>query len=557
MRSLFIILVLALPISSYGAFGMLGNDQCAYSQASFPTTPADNTQVIQAQIQELENSRLQIDAQITLVSTDMGKLQGYMRKYFPQRDANSPPWVDTMQAHMDNGMDCCAPDQQANVQTTSQNQHYSSYKRLPAGNEVIEVTPEPDDSYRPQPEPPVDVQPAPGYNNPPANANSCNGYDSQYCSQDWARGNYKAPPAGAAPICLQTGFSATPAWYYGACKNGGEIDPQVCSDPRISAAPNDAPNCAVVLDSYRKAAAQKRQLSSGLAQINIQIQGLKYPNRPSTSEVTSNGDGSNMLGSILGSVAQMALPFLFNQVSSYHAEKDYRFRSGPSGATPLYRNNRSGPPAGATYYGPNYGYGFSNNGVYGGQPPALQTGGFGCSTGTLGGGMNLMSLLFGGGRTNFNASGGIGATFGANGGGLLAGIGNFLFGNQNSNIPSYRFGGFNAPYQQGGIYGVRGAPAGSVRSNVGSISNFFSGGQAYPSNSGYRVQPFVNGNGYGGRYGPPQSAMLYPQGSSSGYLGNNNYQTPYFGNMGNMLSGLFNFNPSLNVNASAHFSLGN
>jgi hypothetical protein len=545
MKGLFVFLIFMLPLSSFGAFGMLGNDQCAYQASSFPTSSSDNRQVVQAQIQELENNRIKIDAQINLVSTDLLKLQGYMKKYFAPRGPNSPPWADTMQAHMDNAMDCCAP-QGVPATVTSQYSKYNSGQRLPAGNDYEGETTAPQTAEPVRPEPiPVNALPVEPTVSVPSSANSCCGYSSQYCSQDWARGNYKAPPAGAAPICLQTGFSATPAWYYGACRNGGEIDPQVCSDPRIANAPNDAANCAIVLNSYRKAAKQKRELASGLSQINIQIQALKYPNRPTTgSSETTTADGSNALGKILGSVAQIALPLIFNQVASYQAEKDVRYTSGPAGATPLYRNNRQGPPAGATYFGPNYGYGFSNNGVYGGQPPALKTGGFGCSTGTLGAGINLMSLLFGGGRTNFNAQGGISATFGATGGGLLSSIGNFLFGNQNAYVPPYRFGGFNPPYQVGGIYGVRGAPAGSTRvtAGTGNVSNYFSGGNAFPAGATAvglnNLPPIVNTTG-SGRSGAPASAILYPASNSTGYLSSTAYQTPYFGNMGSVLQRMF------------------
>ena len=112
MKNIIIYLILTLPSLSFADFGLLGNAQCTGS-TPFPTVAADTAQANLTQVQELEASRKTIDAQMTQVSGEITTLQGYMKQYF------ASPWAETMQAHMDNGMDCCAPAGSTIVKTDS------------------------------------------------------------------------------------------------------------------------------------------------------------------------------------------------------------------------------------------------------------------------------------------------------------------------------------------------------------------------------------------------------------------------------------------------------
>lgn len=515
------------------AGGLLDMDQCTSPTTSFPSVASDYAQASRVQIQELEKSRTELDAKMQLHNADIVKLQGYMKRLFPS------PWNEAMQAHMDSGFDCCAPS------TVSKNIKLNSSRYL--ASEVVGVEPGPDLSAPAAPPIVLPVNPK---------ANSCFGYSANYCSQEWGSAQ-TAAPAGAQ--CLQSSFAATNAWYFAACKSGGQINPQVCADTRIASLPGEYANCVKVIDTYRLVAQQKREVASNISSINTQIQGLKNPNRvnaaATSSETTSSdGGGLAMLGNILGAVAKIAIP-IFNQYRSYQTQSGL-VSGGPS----LYRNNNNRMPAGAVpFYGPNYGYGFSHNGNYGGTPPMMQTGGFACSGGLLGSGLSLITQLFGN-KGSFSA---LASVFGSNGGGLMGVLSNLLSGSNSNNTPPFRFGDFSPPYQVGGIYGSRQTfqrPAGSVDYENGNvISNFFAGNGSLTSRTnvpGY-VRPTIptgailSDNGASTLPTGNAPVLLAPMGNSprntSGYLTNGYQSTPYFGNFGNILSVLFGGG---NVNAT-------
>lgn len=570
LKKFALLLILSQPLMAHAFFGMLGRDQCNYPTSSFPTAPSDFNQAAQVQLQELERNRVTLEAQIGTFNAETTRLQGYIRAQFSSR------WAEGILGHMDNGLDCCAPVGSV----------YVSKEKIGSRNVASEViTPVAEGATNSTaiiPTPangngnaavivPAPVTPPPNIGNIVVDA-SCFGQPREFCSREWGQGS-TPPPSVGAPLCLQNGFLATPAWYYKACRNGGDIDPQVCSDNRIASNPADAQNCVQVLAAYRSLAQQKKQSASLLAQINIQIQGVKYPNRPSTFGGGSSETTHNLMfniGGVLGSLAQMAMPLVMNQYQSFLGEKDPRYRQNVQ--SPLYRDvTNLNRPVGSVYYGPNYGYGFNYMGNYGGQPPSYQTGGFGCSTGLFGAGMNLISQLFGGGALGGSLSGGLGGfgnllgSFfgGMNGGGILNGVAQLLYGNQVSNIPSYRFGGFSPPYQVNGIYGINsggGRPAGSFTPNSnGSISNFLTGvggGSSYTPNNRFQQMQMMNGtpggsfnfNGSGNNFGllggNSSSSQSYLMGLNGGYQGN-----PYFGNFGNVLSTLFGGGMNVNVNA--------
>jgi len=482
MRAIFI-LAMFLPATGYATFGMFGRDQCGYPQTQFPINTGDYSNANQQRLNGLQSYRNQLAAKMAKINNDLANAQLVLKAYFPS------PWCDAMFAHMDNDFDCCTAGT-----TTAQVRGLNS--RMPAGNDNP-------DTYVDT----VTVQPDQPYNNPDQ--------------------TQTAPPPDdtTGQSCLQTGFAAGAQWNKYACRNGGEIDPQVCSNATISKSPGDYQKCIDMIKIYHDLAEQKKTLAGQIQDLDAQIS----PIRADTSGDTGSGGKANGflsgLGNFLGGVMSVALPFVINQYASYTAKQQMTNMSpavlGPrqpitppnAGGRMLYGPTRTGtlgytqmqPPP--PYYGPSYGYGMGYGGQYGQTLPGFQTGGFGCSPGMFGGGMNILSMLMGG--MGGGMGGGLGGMLGALlGGGMNGGLslnanlgGNFGmlgggapyagvqmgYGNSYPMVPPYSMGGFTPPYQPGGIYG--GTPTFIPNFNNSTISGYYTGQPiqsvyAPPMNSG-------------------------------------------------------------------------
>jgi hypothetical protein len=461
----YLIFVFSFSTNAEAFYGTLGRDQCAYPSTSFPTSQTDYKHAANVQIQALVSQKQQMEAQLARLSQDGLRLQAALRAQI------NAPWVDAMFAHMDNGLDCCAP---TGVYAILDD--YLSKGRRPAGN----TNPEYEEPYQEttnnsyQPVDPLPENPPPVPYTPPIVAQptntSCQGYPAQYCSTQW--GQTYSQPQTRGGQCLQTGFAATPAWYQAACRNGGKIDQQVCSHPQIAKNPADYASCMQNLSSYQNLSVQKRTLASNVYTMNYSIS--SYQSNPqaaySSSSETKTSSFLSGIGNFLGSVVTTIGPVILDQYLSYRAQKNARPSYHPGSqiskygpprpvnnvngqsshpGTLLYSQTQTPPP----FYGPKYGYGFNYGGNYGATVPGYQQGGFGCSQGVLGAGQNLLaSLLSGGANLSLNAN--VQSRFGPNGG--YAPYQAYLqgYGNQYSGIPPQNFPGYTPPYQPGGIYGT-------------------------------------------------------------------------------------------------------
>lgn len=453
---LFIVSIVFCCSQARAFFGMLGRDQCGYQQSAFPAQQSDANNAAKIQLQGLVNQRQQMQNQMARISADIQAMQLSIRGYIHS------PWSETMLAHMDNGFDCCAPTGVYAIL------HIPMNERRPAGQDI--PAPDYDDvtPVDPTPEPPTYSPPA--YTPPSPPANSCQGYASQYCSRSW--GQQYSPPRQGGGLCLQTGFAATPAWYQAACRNGGKIDVQVCSNPQIAKQPAMYQQCIQTLGAYQTASVQKRQLGAHIQEMNATI------GRYNGTGSGGSNQGSEMksgLGGLLGNIITTLGPFMLSQYMAYQQEKSvaqtqygpgsFAAKYGPprpvtnvdgsrgyyppSYSAPYYNYPQPPPP----YYGPRYGYPFSYGGNYGSLLPNYQHGGFGCTPGSQNNGMSLLSTLLGGG-TGLNLNANLQSNFGPNGG--YAPYQAYLngYGNQYSGVPPHAFAGFTPPYQPGGINGT-------------------------------------------------------------------------------------------------------
>lgn len=451
--------LLFLTSPSHALFGLLGRDQCNYQQSAYPTYQNDNQHALKVQIQGLETQRGQMEARFAQISSEGLRLQAGIRGYIHS------PWSETMLAHIDNNLDCCAP---TTVYAILNLNFYD--QRRPAGQDLN--TPE----YN---ETPTPVDPVGGYVEPPPyippkKTNSCQGYPAQFCSNNWGT-PYSEPKPGAG-LCLQTGFAATPAWYQAACRNGGKIDTQVCSNPQIAKDPSQYQQCIQMLSAYQNLSGEKRQLAAHIQEMNTSINNVRYsatgnPNYTPSGE-TKNGFLSGV-GNLLGSVISTLGPFMLNQYMSYQQQKssstyapgsrmakygpprrvtnvDGSLSSPRDNPRPYYQHPQPPPP----YYGPRYGYPFNYAGNYGALLPGYQQGGFGCTPGTSNNGMSLVSTLLGGLGLNLNANTNIQSNFGPNGGHTPYQAYLNAYGNQYAGVPPYTFPGYTPPYQPGSIYGT-------------------------------------------------------------------------------------------------------
>lgn len=427
MKQMMFAVLLFLPGISFGFAGLFSQNQCGYSQNNFPTEQRDYEHSNTVRIRNYEGARSQAEERMPQLNEQIGRTRNSLRYYFPRE------WSDAMITHMENGLDCCSSSR--SVASTS-----NIFNRNPAGSDA-ETYPAP--TYE------VVDPTAGGYEEaPPAQDYgdadlSCNGYSKDYCKSDW--GNNDSPSNGG--LCLQTGFAASPAWFGAACRGGGRVNPEVCGNSRISRHPQDYQQCVQVLDYYYRLSLEKRRLASEIQAYNDDINGLRNPNR-------GRGDGKSGVGKFLGNLISSVGPFLLGQYINYQAQKSVRqqyqsyqpspgYSSGGSGSSGR-PNSLSGRYAGGSsgggyqqpyhsrdyapapnYYGNNYGYPYQYGGNLGGIVPALLTGAFGCSQGLGGAGLDLMSILSGGGG-RFSANLGYG----------------------NGYSPEY-----NTPYQYGGIYG--------------------------------------------------------------------------------------------------------
>ncbi|MCC6137553.1 MAG: hypothetical protein IT287_02905, partial [Bdellovibrionaceae bacterium] len=461
MKTLMAFLVLIfLSVPSEAFFGLLGRDQCTQPQSAYPTYANDAQQALTVQIQGLESQKQQMEARMAQLSQESLRLQAGIRGYI------YTPWSETMLAHVDNGLDCCAPTSVYSIL------YWQNTERRPAGQDL--PTPDEDvaEAYPvdPAPEAPAYVAPAPEYT-PPKTTNSCQGYPAQYCSNDWGK-PYSAPRPGGG-LCLQTGFAATPAWYQAACRNGGKIDSQVCSNPQIAKSPAQYQSCINMLDAYQKVAVEKRQLGAHIQEVNVGINNLRYsptgvPNPNLNTSTEAKGGLLAGIGNFIGGVVQTLGPFMLNQYMSYQQQKSTNTyapgsrmaKYGPpqrvtnvDGSTTFNRPYYTRPEPPPPYYGPRYGYPYSYAGNYGAMLPGYQTGGFGCTPGSMNNGMSLIGTLLGG-VLGLNANASLQASFGPNGGYVPYQAYLNGYGNQYAGIPPYTFPGYAPPYQPGSIYGT-------------------------------------------------------------------------------------------------------
>lgn len=451
--------IVFISSSAQAFFGLLGRDQCQQPQSAYPTYQQDTQHTVNLQLQGLEAQRQQMEGQMARISQEGLRLQAGIRGYI------HTPWSETMLAHMDNNLDCCAPTSVYSLII------FQSNERRPAGQDLPSTDYEVKTEY---PVDPVEPAPLPTYV-PPKTTNSCQGYPAQYCSNQW--GTPYSPPKPGGGLCLQTGFAATPAWYQAACRNGGKIDPQVCSNPQIAKFPAQYQQCIQFLGAYENNSVQKRQLAAHINEINLSINNTRYssttglPNYTPQSSETKSGLLSG-IGSFLGNVISTLGPFMLNQYISYKQQKSYNntYAPGsrmakygppravtnidgsrsPSVPQPYYQHPQPPPP----YYGPRYGYPYTYGGNYGAMLPGYQQGGFGCTPGAMNNGMSLIGTLLGGLGLNLNASASLQSSFGPNGGYVpYQGYLN-AYGNQYAGIPPYTFPGYTPPYQPGSIYGT-------------------------------------------------------------------------------------------------------
>lgn len=464
MRTLSTFFILFLMSSSaHALFGLLGRDQCNYQQTSYPTYNNDARQAVTVQLQGLQTQKQQMEARLALLSQESLRLQAGIRGYI------HTPWSETMLAHVDNGLDCCAPT------STYADSSLQNSERRPAGQDL----PQTDSEVKPvdpTPENPPYVAPAPPYT-PPKVTNSCQGYPAQYCTGNWGQ-PYSSPRPGGG-LCLQTGFAATPAWYQAACRNGGKIDPQVCANPQIAKSPAQYQMCISMLDSYEKVAVERRQLGAHINEINNGMNAIRYSANGQPAPGTDAGSEAKSgvlsgIGNFLGTVVSTLGPFMLNQYMSYQQQKNMKYSShytpgspmakyGPprrvtnvDGSTstgnlnrPYYTTPQPPPP----YYGPRYGFPYTYGGNYGAMLPGYQAGGFGCTPGTANNGMSLIGTLLGG-ALGLNANTSLQASFGPNGGYVPYQAYLNAYGNLHSGVPPHTFPGYTPPYQPGGIYGT-------------------------------------------------------------------------------------------------------
>ncbi|MCB9072004.1 MAG: hypothetical protein H6623_00150 [Bdellovibrionaceae bacterium] len=516
----FIFLIMFFSSASHAFFGMLGRDQCSYPSTPYPVVPQDYQHAQQAQVQGMYGQLQQMNARFQQLTADGMRLQSALRVQIQD------PWVEPVLAHMDNGLDCCAPTRVYSVIDI----HLKD--RRPAGQDIDEPTyeaPQQTETTNAYPIGPVPEGPSPVPYEPPkvSNNNSCQGYPAQYCSTQWGQ-TYSPPQSGQ--LCLQTGFTATPAWYQAACRPGGKIDPQICSNPQIARNPADYQGCMHNLQMYERLTLEKRTLGAQIHNLSLSIQNYQSPN----SSVANGGGSSETkvgsflsgVGNFLSSVVSNVGPLVLNQYMSYQAQKNAYNNPGANMAIygpprpVMSLNGRMGPPLASypiprpppPFYGPSYGYGFGYGGSYGAILPGYQSGGFGCSPGAAGGGQNLLSLLFGGAGLNSRLQ----ASFGSNGG--YAPYQAYLqgYGNQYSGIPSYSFQGYTPPYQPGSIYGtvpVYQSPL-SLMNSYNAVPNFFANGgigqTLRPPGTLVSPQPYsympnqlsigIPGNNYGYQY---------------------------------------------------------
>ena len=277
------------------------------------------------------------------------------------------------------------------------------------------MTPQP--SYQ---EPVNPVPDAPAYT-PPVIApappqNTCHGYASQYCSTQWGQTYTRPQPGGG--LCLQTGFAATPAWYYAACRNGGQVDPQVCSHAQIAKNPADYQMCIYSLNSYQQVTRNRRNIAGNIHQLNVTISGFQ-----GTGQSTYGGSSETKSGSFKrrrpfhGTVISTLGPIVLDQYLSYQAQKNARYSYPGAGVSqygpirhpvPGPGGNTNGTPGQllaprlqpAPYYGPRYGYGFNYGGNYGATSAGLSTRWLRLQSRRSRRWTKLFALLLGGGEFN-------------------------------------------------------------------------------------------------------------------------------------------------------------
>lgn len=476
------ILIIFLPLQSQAILGMMGRNHCSYQQQPYRPNPNDYRQRAQIEIRYYEEQRQALDRQLSLLSNRQLKLQGQIRSYF------GTPWSEAMLAHMDNGYDCC-PSSRVYAFTDKGDKTRSIASEVTTSSEIVPIQ---IDAPPPLSEPPEII---------PTENVSCFGYNNQYCASGWRRGRPVSPPRGAQ--CPRTGFHQTPAWYYSACHNEGRVNPEVCADSQISTRPANYRVCIELLENYRQVSYKKRRLASLLQDVNNSIYAAKYPNRPLpenySGEVKSSSDGGllNGLGQVLGKVAQVALPFVLQGGVSYLDRPQPRYRGNygqrrrPPPGSPIHRLPPGAISRGpvytpnspqSTFYGPRYGYPFSQGGSYGQINPGLISGGFGCSQGSNGGGTNLLGSLLAmsmGGASSGRSPAG---TFGAFGGNSLFYALNLAMGNRMPGMQSWQLGGRQGPYHPGGLrFGSR-LNMNSGGGGIGSyFSSLFQGNQSVPN----------------------------------------------------------------------------
>ena len=488
MRLYVLILMLFLSSEGHAYYGNFSGETCPYRPQQYQPPQSDYTHAAQVQARELEQRRLQLELQLNQVSRELLLAQNHARRYFRN------PWAETILAHMDNGFDCCSQ--------RTYSQLFEEKSRMPAGDpsyvppahqDTEVVTPAaPYQEEEPPPPPPRPVRPVavtppvpppapihePQYQPARPHADSCYGQDPQYCQNDWG---HETHPETGGQHCLQTGFAATPAWYHMACRPGGQIDPRVCSDRRVTTSPHEQQACFQMLQVYQQLSLRKRHLASQIAGLRSQIQIYSQPNRPhaphygtlghdtesqygahGSTEAVSGSGLLSVLGAVLGGFASS---YANNQI--YQPQPHYRPFPGPSLPS---RPIPGGPipgrlpgrvigvrpisPSPVPYYGPNYGYPYSNAGRYGAIVPGT-TGAFGCSTGNNTG-FSLIGQLLGQFLLRNNNRGPfVGyrpyAQF------------NSLYGNRLPGQPIQSFRGVPPPYRPGGIYpGIGPAVPGGV-----------------------------------------------------------------------------------------------
>lgn len=468
------ILLLAPPTHAF--FGMLGRDQCGYQQSAFPTSPSDANNAARIQLQALYSQRQQMQGKFAQLNTNILSMQGSIRGYMHS------PWSEAMLAHMDNGYDCCAP---TGVYAILQ---LPSSERRPAGQDLYPPENNEIKPVDPTPEPPPYSPPA--YTPPAPPTSACQGHPAQYCSNNW--GQPYSPPRQGGGLCLQTGFASNPAWYQAACRNGGKIDPQVCSHPQIAKQPSQYRECINTLSAYQNASVQKRQLGAHIQEINGTIARF---NGTGSGGATQGSEIKTGVGGLLGNIVSTIGPFMLSQYMAYQQDKSvsqtqygpgsFAAKYGPprpvtnvNGTSAYYPPPYQQPPTNYPQppppnYGPRYGYPFSYGGNYGATLPNYQQGGFGCSPGSMNNGMSLISTLLGGG-TGLNLNANLQSSFGPNGGSAPYQAYLNGYGNQYAGIPPYTFTGHTPPYQPGGIYGT--TPTYNLPSTNGNqaIPNYFS-----------------------------------------------------------------------------------